>query len=103
YFRQAFAQVTNPPIDPLREDCVMSLATPIGREGNPFELSPESAHQIMVNSPILSQRKLRQILAMEQFREARATLKLFFDPAAESMRDAVVRLADQAEAAVRDG
>jgi glutamate synthase (NADPH/NADH) large chain len=103
YFRQAFAQVTNPPIDPLREDCVMSLVTPIGREGNPFELSPESAHQVIVNSPILSQRKLRQILAMEEFREARATLKLFFDPAAESMRDAVVRLADAAEVAVRNG
>ena len=103
YFRQAFAQVTNPPIDPLREDCVMSLVTPIGREGNPFELSPESANQILVNSPILSQRKLRQILAMEEFRAAKATLKLFFDPQQESMREAVMRLADEAEAAVRNG
>jgi glutamate synthase (NADPH/NADH) large chain len=103
YFRQAFAQVTNPPIDPLREDCVMSLVTPIGREGNPFELSPESAHQVVLNSPILSQRKLRQILGMEEFRQARATLKLFYDPASEDMRAAVLRLADEAEAAVRNG
>ncbi len=40
YFRQAFAQVTNPPIDPLRERLVMSLVTQIGSEGNVFELSP---------------------------------------------------------------
>ena len=103
YFRQAFAQVTNPPIDPLRESIVMSLTTPIGREGNPFEVTPESAHQVVINSPILSQRKLRQIQAMDEFRQAQATLKLFFDPAAESMRDAVVRLCEEAEAAVRDG
>ena len=103
YFRQAFAQVTNPPIDPLRESIVMSLVTPIGREGNPFELTPESAHQIIINSPILSQRKLRQILAMDEFREAQATIKLFYDPKLESMRDAVVRLCDEAEAAVRNG
>ena len=103
YFRQAFAQVTNPPIDPLREDCVMSLVTPIGREGNPFELSPEAANQVVLNSPILSQRKLRQILALKEFREARTTLKLFFDPTRESMREAVLRLVDEAEAAVRNG
>src|SRR5690606_24965396 len=53
YFRQAFAQVTNPPIDPLREQCVMSLSTPIGREGNVFEMAPENARQTVLNSPIL--------------------------------------------------
>ncbi|HEX7817281.1 glutamate synthase large subunit [Dyella sp.] len=66
-FRQAFAQVTNPPIDPLREKLVMSLVTQIGAEGNVFELRPENARQILINSPVLSQRKLRQLLAMPQF------------------------------------
>jgi len=103
YFRQAFAQVTNPPIDPLREAIVMSLTTPIGREGNPFELTPESAQQVVINSPVLSQRKLRQILAMDEFREAHASIGLFFDPATETMREAVLRLCDEAEAAVRGG
>jgi glutamate synthase (NADPH/NADH) large chain len=42
YFRQAFAQVTNPPIDPLRETAVMSLVTQVGPEGNLFELSPRT-------------------------------------------------------------
>lgn len=103
YFRQAFAQVTNPPIDPLRESIVMSLATPIGQEGNPFEMTPESARQVVINSPILSQRKLRQILAMDAFSAAQATLKLFYDPARENMREAVLRLCEEAETAVREG
>ena len=77
YFRQAFAQVTNPPIDPLREQCVMSLATNVGREGNLFELSPANARTVMINSPIFSQRKLRQLLAMEEFANAHVRLDLF--------------------------
>ena len=52
-FREAFAQVTNPPIDPLRERLVMSLTTQIGPEGNLFELSAENAKQTLLNSPIL--------------------------------------------------
>ena len=59
YFRQAFAQVTNPPIDPLRERVVMSLSTQIGREGNVFESSAEQAKCLALNSPVLSQRKLQ--------------------------------------------
>ncbi|TAM58357.1 MAG: glutamate synthase large subunit [Rhodanobacter sp.] len=66
-FRQAFAQVTNPPIDPLREKLVMSLVTQLGPEGNVFELKPENAKQTLINSPVLSQRKLRQLLALPQF------------------------------------
>ena len=66
-FRQGFAQVTNPPIDPLREKLVMSLVTQIGPEGNVFELKAENAKQVLINSPILSQRKLRQLLALPQF------------------------------------
>ncbi|MEJ5209131.1 glutamate synthase large subunit [Denitratimonas sp. CY0512] len=103
YFRQAFAQVTNPPIDPLRESIVMSLSTPIGREGNPFELTPESAHQVIINSPVLSQRKLRQILAMDAFRQSQTTLHLYHDPSSECLRQALLRLCDEAERAVREG
>ena len=66
YFRQQFAQVTNPPIDPLRESIVMSLQTQIGPECNIFVPAPEHARQIVLGSPILSQRKLRQILALKE-------------------------------------
>ena len=79
YFRQGFAQVTNPPIDPLRETAVMSLVTQIGVEGNVFELSPENAKQVMLTSPILSQRKLRQLLALPQFAgEAQTFVDLYY-------------------------
>ncbi|HZP64959.1 MAG TPA: glutamate synthase large subunit [Rudaea sp.] len=102
YFRQAFAQVTNPPIDPLRERLVMSLVTQIGREGNVFELSPENARQVLLNSPILSQRKLRQILALPEYAAHQCKLDLYYDER-EGLRAAITRLCAQAEEAVRNG
>ncbi|MFY2763959.1 glutamate synthase large subunit [Arenimonas sp. MALMAid1274] len=102
YFRQAFAQVTNPPIDPLREQVVMSLLTQLGPEGNVFEATPASAVQVMLNSPVLSQRKLRQLLALPCFAEANVLLPLYFG-ADESLEQALRRLCAQAEAAVRGG
>jgi len=102
YFRQQFAQVTNPPIDPLRESIVMSLSTSIGPECNVFVPVAEHARQIVLNSPILSQRKLRQILASEEVVEANEFLDLQYDPA-EGLRAAILRLCAQAEAAVREG
>lgn len=57
YFRQQFAQVTNPPIDPLRESIVMSLETCLGREQNVFEQGPEHADRLIISSPVLSNSK----------------------------------------------
>ncbi|KAJ3300990.1 glutamate synthase [NADH], partial [Blyttiomyces sp. JEL0837] len=54
YFRQLFAQVTNPPIDPIREDIVMSLTCYIGPEGNILEMNPHQAQRLRLPSPILS-------------------------------------------------
>src|SRR5579863_9183357 len=102
YFRQQFAQVTNPPIDPLRESIVMSLSTRIGPQCNVFVPIPEHAHQIVLNSPILSQRKLRQILASEEVVEANEFLDLQYE-AQEGLKAALLRICDQAEAAVREG
>ena len=61
YFRQQCAQVTNPPIDPLRESIVMSLETCLGREQNVFEQSPEHADRLIISSPVLSNSKMHQI------------------------------------------
>ena len=58
YFRQQFAQVTNPPIDSLRERIVMSLQTNIGRESNLFDIGPQHAEHVIINSPVLSQAKV---------------------------------------------
>ena len=100
YFRQQFAQVTNPPIDPLRETIVMSLQTQIGPECNIFVPAPGHARQIVLGSPILSQRKLRQILAIEEV--THEFLDLQYEPA-EGLKTAILRLCAQAENAVREG
>jgi len=100
-FRQAFAQVTNPPIDPLREKLVMSLVTQIGAEGNVFELKAENAKQILINSPILSQRKLRQLLALPQF-AGTPRFDLMYAPE-EGLEAALRRLCHEVAQAVRDG
>ncbi|HEY0341183.1 MAG TPA: glutamate synthase large subunit, partial [Steroidobacteraceae bacterium] len=100
YFRQQFAQVTNPPIDPLRESIVMSLQTQIGPECNIFVPAPEHARQIVLGSPILSQRKLRQILALKEV--THEFIDLQYDPG-EGLKSAIVRMCEQAESAVREG
>src|SRR5665213_2376194 len=102
YFRQQFAQVTNPPIDPLRESIVMSLQTQIGPECNIFVPAPEHARQIVLGSPILSQRKLRQILGLREFGVTHEFIDLQYE-ATEGLKQAIVRLCAQAENAVRAG
>jgi glutamate synthase (NADPH/NADH) large chain len=102
YFRQQFAQVTNPPIDSLRETIVMSLQTQIGPECNIFVPAPEHARQIVLGSPILSQRKLRQILGLKDAGVTHEFIDLQYEPA-EGLRPAIERMCVQAEEAVRDG
>merc|ERR1719247_1862656 len=61
YFKQRFAQVTNPPIDPLREGLVMSLSMRLGRRGNILEPGPDSVSQVQLNSPVLLESELEAI------------------------------------------
>jgi glutamate synthase (NADPH/NADH) large chain/glutamate synthase (ferredoxin) len=61
YFKQLFAQVTNPPIDPIREEIVMSLSTSLGSELNLFEETPEHAHKLVLSQPILLNRELETL------------------------------------------
>jgi glutamate synthase (NADPH) large chain len=102
YFRQQFAQVTNPPIDSLRERVVMSLETQIGREHNLFEPRPEYARRIVINSPVLSQRKFRQLLADQAGDNGYLVLDLN-RPETEALQDGLAALCAEAEAAVRGG
>ncbi len=103
YFRQQFAQVTNPPIDSLREHCVMSLQTAIGGvEANVFKPSAEQAQCISISSPVLSQRKLRQIMQGSQF-DIRSELIDLNYPRNTSLPAALADLCERAAAAVRDG
>ncbi|MDP9401158.1 MAG: glutamate synthase large subunit [Actinomycetota bacterium] len=61
YFKQLFAQVTNPPIDPIREQIVMSLATGVGAELNLLEETPQHAHQLVMDQPILRNHELETL------------------------------------------
>ncbi|MCB1100642.1 MAG: glutamate synthase subunit alpha, partial [Verrucomicrobiae bacterium] len=67
YFKQLFAQVTNPPIDPIRERLVMSLATGLGTEQNLLAESPEHARVINIDSPILFEHELEKIKSVNAF------------------------------------
>ncbi len=102
YFRQQFAQVTNPPIDSLRESIVMSLQTQIGPEANIFVPAQQHAEQIVLSSPILSQRKLRQILALTDSGISNEFIDLQYSQDFD-LKAALLKVCDQAEAAVRDG
>jgi glutamate synthase (NADPH/NADH) large chain len=102
YFRQQFAQVTNPPIDSLRESIVMSLQTQIGAEANIFVPSAQHAEQIVLSSPILSQRKLRQIVALAEVGVPNEFIDLQYDEHLD-LQKALLSVCDHAETAVRLG
>lgn len=101
YFKQRFAQVTNPPIDPLRESLVMSLRMHLGFRGNLLEVKPELAKQLEIDSPVLNEADLRQI----ESRSDAVSLSTLF-PLTDSpseLASAVQSLCNQAESAVRNG
>lgn len=102
YFRQAFAQVTNPPIDPLREDCVMSLSTQLGKETNIFHAGAETVNHVILNSPVLSQRKLRQLLRSAPYDALHRQIDLSYAPE-EGLEAGIARICAEAEQAARDG
>src|ERR1700678_526611 len=102
YFRQQFAQVTNPPIDSLRESIVMSLQTQIGAEAHIFVPSAQHAEQIVLSSPILSQRKLRQIVALAEAGVPNEFIDLQYDEHLD-LKTALLSVCDHAETAVRLG
>ena len=64
-FRQQFAQVTNPPIDPIREQIVMSLETLFGREKNLFSEGPEHASRVITHTPVLSEYRFNELLSID--------------------------------------
>ncbi|GKS59304.1 glutamate synthase [Nitrospira sp.] len=105
YFRQLFAQVTNPPIDPIREELVMSLVTSIGPKPNLMVEQPESCRRIRVKQPILTNADLQKIREIEDPNFTSKTLRMLF-PVAEGpdgLGGAVEELCRQASQAIRDG
>ena len=100
YFRQQFAQVTNPPIDSLRESSVMSLETCFGPELNVFEESPEHAKRLVISSPVLSHKKLQSILINPYFKCDEIKLAYKKD---ESLRSALKLLQKKAVNSIKEG
>lgn len=102
YFRQQFAQVTNPPIDPLREEVVMSLETCLGPEYNIYEEAPEHANRAILTSPIISPAKWQTLLNLQREGFAKEIIDLNYDPAI-GLEQAIKHIVQLAEQAVRNG
>ncbi len=105
YFRQLFAQVTNPPIDPIREHLVMSLITTIGPKANLLAETPQHARRIKIKQPILTNADLEKIRQLSDPHFKPITLKMLFRAAngPKELAIAVDRLCQEASDAIEAG
>ncbi|MBH0201427.1 MAG: glutamate synthase large subunit [Nitrospira sp.] len=105
YFKQLFAQVTNPPIDPIREQLVMSLVTNIGPKPNLMDESPESCRRIKVQQPILTNADLQKIRGISDPHFKSKTLRMLFRVAEgpDGLGEAVDDICRQASQAIKEG
>jgi glutamate synthase domain-containing protein 2/glutamate synthase domain-containing protein 1/glutamate synthase domain-containing protein 3 len=104
YFKQLFAQVTNPPIDPIREEIVMSLATSLGSERNLFEETPEHAHKLVLDQPILLNRELETLRHVDHDVFAARTINTTWslEKGAAGMSEALHRICREASEAIEE-
>ncbi|MDQ2894344.1 MAG: glutamate synthase large subunit [Actinomycetota bacterium] len=105
YFKQLFAQVTNPPIDPIRENVVMSLHTGVGGELNLLTEAPEQAHQLVMDQPILRNHeleKLRQV-SHEIFNAATLDITWPIEDGTDGMERRLAAVCEEAERYVENG
>ena len=105
YFKQLFAQVTNPPIDPIREELITSTLTLLGAEANLLEPTPESARLILLEHPLLSDRELARLRAVALPGFCVETLTLLFGARSgpDGMEGALEGLFHAADAAIARG
>jgi len=104
YFHQLFAQVTNPPIDPIREERVMSLTSYIGSQGNLFQEVDEKRNFIKLSSPILTNVQLEKLRGVNRFNFKSKTIKILFDANKEgAMKERLEEVKKEASDAVENG
>src|SRR5687768_12955565 len=105
YFKQLFAQVTNPPIDPIREAIVMSVGTGVGSERNLLDEGPEHAHQLAMKTPILRNGELEKLRQVDSSVFFSRTLDITWPVAdgPEGMDAALERLCGEADRALAEG
>jgi glutamate synthase domain-containing protein 2/glutamate synthase domain-containing protein 1/glutamate synthase domain-containing protein 3 len=105
YFKQLFAQVTNPPIDPIREEIVMSLTSYIGTERNILAETPQHCHTLKLPHPILSNRDLEKLRRVSQGDFLATTLNMLFEveQGAKGLERALTQLCRRASLAIKSG
>jgi len=105
YFKQLFAQVTNPPIDPIREEIVTSTEIMLGGEGNILEPTPESSRMIKLKHPILSNDELEKLRQVRRPGFKAVTLPILFEGSggAKSLESALDKMFAEADKAITDG
>ena len=104
YFKQLFAQVTNPPIDPIRESIVMSISAGLGAERNLLSETPEHAHQMTLDQPILRNRELEALRTVSHDVFHARTVDITWPVAegADAMEAALQRVCEEAQAAIAE-
>lgn len=105
YFKQLFAQVTNPPIDPIRERMVMSLKTYVGKDLNLLAESPEHCHKVELDSPVLSNVEMEKLRYIDHSHFQSKTIEMVFraDGKEGRLDKALDRICKYAEDAVEEG
>ncbi|MBT8145938.1 MAG: glutamate synthase large subunit [Gammaproteobacteria bacterium] len=104
YFKQLFAQVTNPPIDSIREEVVMSLKCFIGPEGNLLETTESHAHRLSLDHPILSNKELASIKSMDYRGMRSQVIDITYDATeSDGFSTALDRISQEAVQAIHDG
>jgi len=104
YFKQEFAQVTNPPIDPLREKFYMTLDCYLGGEGDILTIKPENARKLYLTSPVLDRNKYLKLLNSGSVGYSVAFLNAVFDAQdVDSLQKIILYLCDEAESKVKKG
>ena len=103
YFKQLFAQVSNPPLDAIREELVTSLEAFVGSEQNLFDESPQHCRQLRLKSPLLTDEQLAQIRDLDLPGLSSVTLSTLFEARTGSLQDALDSLCDAASEAIAQG
>lgn len=108
YFKQRFAQVTNPPIDPLREGVVMSFAMTLGKKESIYKVSEKGARLIHLESPVLNANEMERIASYEKeenggFRQATISTRYALEEGPEGLKKAIDAICNKAAEDVRNG
>jgi glutamate synthase (NADPH/NADH) large chain len=105
YFKQLFAQVTNPPLDGIREELVTQVSTPLGPEGNLLEPTPESCRLLKLPSPVITNEQLVKIKQMQRrgFRTKVISMLYTVSGLGDALQAALERICAEADAAVKEG